>query len=61
MLYFSAWKNQKIDQVNIGNKFKGAQMQFLKIQQLCVFGMVSARMQNLKRGMWVGWIVGWGR
>ena len=43
MLYFSAWKNQKIDQVNIANKFKGEQMQFLKIQQVCIFGMVDAR------------------
>ena len=56
-----AWKNQKIDRVNIANKFKGAQMQFLKIQQVCVFGMVSARMQSLKRRMWVGLIVVWGR
>ena len=36
-------------------------MQFLKIQQVCIFGMVGARMQNLKRRMWAGWIVGWGR
>ena len=61
MLYFSAWKNQKIDQVNIANKFKGSANAVLKIQQVCVFGMVSARMQSLKRRMWVGWIVGWGR
>ena len=59
-LFFSV-KNQKIDQVNIANKFKGAQMQFLKIQQVCIFGMVDARMQSLKRIMWVGWIVRWGR
>ena len=33
MLYFSAWKNQKIDQVNIANKFKGVQMQFLEFNK----------------------------
>ena len=61
MLYFSAWKNQKMDQVNIANKFKGAQMQFLKIQHVCLLGMVGAGMQSLKRRMRVGWIVGWDR
>ena len=30
---FSAWKNQKIDQVNIANKFKGVQMQFLQFNK----------------------------
>ena len=33
-------------------------MQFLKIQQVYIFGMVGARMQSLKRRMWLGWIVG---
>ena len=31
MLYFSAWKNQKIDRVKIGNKFKGAAYTILQI------------------------------
>ena len=34
-------------------------MQFLKIELVCIFGMVGARMHSLKRRMWVGWIVGW--
>ena len=33
MLYFSSWKNQKIDQVKIGNKFKGAAKEILKIHK----------------------------
>ena len=50
-----------MDQINIANKFKGMKMQFLNSTTLRIFGMVSARMQSLKRRMWVGWIVGWGR